>query len=149
MSYGHKAHKGIFKPKNPSKYKGKVDNIVYRSSWELRVMKWLDAHDQVIFWVSEELVIPYYSPVDEKMHRYFPDFVVRLKNNTGVEKTYVWEIKPYAQTQQPVKRKRTQKFINETVTYATNQSKWKAADIFCQKNGWEFVVLTEKELGIK
>ena len=149
MSYGHKAHKGIFKPKNPSKYKGKVDNIVYRSSWELRVMKWLDAHDQVIFWVSEELVIPYYSPVDEKMHRYFPDFVVRMRNNSGIEKTYVWEIKPLAQTKQPVKRKRTQKFINETVTYAINQSKWKAADIFCQKNGWEFVVLTEIELGIK
>lgn len=148
MSYG-KAHKGIFTPQNPSKYKGDAAKVIYRSLWEKRVMRWLDNHDQVIWWSSEELVIPYFNPSDQKMHRYFPDFVVRLKNNSGNEKTYIWEIKPHAQTLQPVKRRRTQKFINEMLTYTKNQAKWEAADIFCQKNGWEFKVLTEKDLGIE
>lgn len=148
MSYGNKTYKGIFKPKNPKKYNGNAENIVYRSSWEVRVMKWLDEHPQVIWWASEELVIPYYSPVDDKMHRYFPDFIVKMKDNTGKEKVYVWEVKPFAQTQQPTRKRKTQKFINESVTYAINQSKWKAADIFCQKQGWQFKILTEKDLGI-
>lgn len=142
-------HQGIYKLKNPTKYKGDVNNVVYRSSWELRVLKWLDDNPSVIWFASEELVIPYYSPVDEKMHRYFPDFIVRLRDTKGKEKTYIWEIKPHAQTQPPVKRKRTQKFINETVTYVINQSKWKAADKFCQEHGWEFKVLTENDLGLK
>ncbi len=142
MSFGNKTYKGIFKPKNPKKYNGNADNVVYRSSWEVR-------HPQVIWWASEELVIPYYNPIDNKMHRYFPDFVVKMKLNSGKVMTYVWEIKPYAQTLQPERKRKTQKFINEQVTYIVNQSKWKAADEFCHEHGWEFVVLTEKELGIK
>ena len=112
-------------------------------------MKYLDVHDQIIWWASEELVIPYYNPSDKKMHRYFPDFIVCMKNNKNEQKTYIWEIKPHAQTLQPTKRRRTQKFINEMLTYTKNQAKWEAADIFCQKNGWEFKVLTEIDLGIE
>jgi len=149
MTFGNKTYKGIFTPKNPQKYNGNVNNIIYRSSWEVRVMKWLDDHPQVLWWSSEELVIKYKNPIDEKIHRYFPDFVVKMKLNTGKVMTYVIEVKPHHQTQQPERKRKTKKFISEQVTYIINQSKWKAADEFCQEHGWQFKILTEKELGIK
>jgi hypothetical protein len=144
-----KYQQGIYKLKNPKKYKGNPDNIVYRSSWELKLLKWLDDHPQVIWFASEELVIPYYNPIDNKMHRYFPDFIVKMKKNDNMVMTYVLEVKPYSQTLQPERKRKTQKFINEQVTYIVNQSKWKAADEFCHEHGWEFKVITERELGIK
>ena len=149
MSFKNKTYRGSFKPKNPAKYNGNPNNIIYRSSWEVRVMKYFDDHPDVIWWPSEELVIPYYNPVDQKMHRYFPDFVVKMKKTDGKVMTYVIEVKPYSQTQQPQKKRKTQKFIQESVTYVVNQSKWKAADEFCHEHGWKFQILTERELGIK
>jgi hypothetical protein len=149
MSFGNKTYKGFFKPINTEKYNGDPNKIVYRSSWELRVMKWFDDHPDVIWWCSEELIIPYYNPIDQKMHRYFPDFIVKMKKRDGKVMTYVLEVKPYSQTQKPERKRKTQKFINESVTYVINQSKWKAADEFCQEHGWEFKILTEHELGIK
>lgn len=148
MSYGNKTYKGIFKPQNPQKYNGDATNIIYRSSWELRVMKYFDVHPNVIWWASEELSIKYLNPIDQKIHRYFPDFIVKMKNTDGKVITYVIEVKPFNQTQQPVRKRKTQKFINESVTYVINQSKWKAADEFCQEHGWQFKVITEKELGL-
>jgi hypothetical protein len=141
------SYKGWFKPQNPRKYKGDPNNIVYRSSWELRVMKYLDENPNVIWWASEELVIPYRSPVDQKMHRYFPDFIARVKQ-ASKETTLVLEVKPYKQTQKPVQKRRTSKFIQEAATYAVNQEKWRAADIFCKEQGWQFKIITEKELGL-
>jgi hypothetical protein len=149
MSFKNKTYRGSFKPKNPAKYNGNPNNIIYRSSWEVRVMKYFDDHPDVIWWSSEELVIPYYNPVDQKMHRYFPDFVVKMKKTDGKVMTYVIEVKPYSQTQQPQKKRKTQKFIQESVTYVVNQSKWKAADEFCHEHGWKFQIITERELGIK
>lgn len=144
-----KTYKGWFRPKNPKKYNGDSKNIIYRSSWEFRVMKWLDENSSVIWWSSEELVIPYISPIDEKYHRYFPDFVAKIKKKDGSIKIYVIEVKPFAQTQKPVQKKRkTEKFLREAATYAVNQEKWRAADVFCQKQGWEFMILTEKQLGL-
>jgi len=148
MTTGNKSYKGIFKPKNPQKYKGDAKNIVYRSSWELRVMKWFDDHPDVLWWASEELVIPYYSPVDNRMHRYFPDFVAKMRVNGGKVMTYVIEVKPEFQTKPPTQKKRTKKYIQEAATYVVNQSKWKAADEFCHEHGWQFKVVTEKDLGI-
>ena len=142
------SYKGWFKPRNPQKYKGDPNGIVYRSSWELRVMKYLDDNPAVIWWASEELPIRYISPIDNKVHRYFPDFIVRTKRKDGQETTMVLEVKPYRQTQMPVQKRRTQKFINEMATYAVNQEKWKAADLFCKEHGWQFKLITEKELGI-
>jgi hypothetical protein len=142
------SYKGWFKPQNPKKYKGNPENIIYRSNWELRVMKWLDLNNNVLWWSSEELAIPYMSPVDQKRHRYFPDFIARIKNKTGQETTYMIEVKPHKQTQQPTQKRKTKRFIEESVTYAINQEKWRAADIFCQEHGWTFMILTEKELGI-
>jgi len=141
------SYKGWFTPTNPKKYKGNASNIVYRSSWELRVMKYLDENPRVIWWASEELFIPYVSPVDNRVHRYFPDFIVRVDQG-GKETTLVLEVKPFKQTQQPTQKRKTKNFIQETITYAVNQQKWKAAELFCKEQGWQFKLITEKELGL-
>ena len=141
------SYKGWFKPKNPKKYNGDPNNIVYRSSWELRVMKYLDEHPSVIWWASEELPIPYKSPIDQRVHRYFPDFIARIKQSDK-ETTIVLEVKPYKQTQKPVQKRKTKKFLQEAVAYAVNQEKWRAADLFCKEHGWKFKLITEKELGL-
>ena len=141
------SYKGWFTPHNPQKYKGDATNIVYRSSWELRVMKYLDDNPAVVWWASEELFIPYKSPVDQKVHRYFPDFIARIRQANG-EITVVMEVKPFKQTQKPTQKRRTQKFLQEAATYAINQEKWRAADLFCKEHGWQFKIITEKELGL-
>ena len=142
------SYKGRFVPKNPKKYAGDASNIIWRSTWERKVMDWLDQSESVVYWSSEELVIKYYNPVDNKIHRYFPDFIVKVKRKDGTVMTHVLEVKPEYQTKEPVRKRKTQKFINEYVTYTINQSKWKAATEFCKDRGWEFRILTEKNLGI-
>jgi hypothetical protein len=142
------SYKGRFTPKHRSKYKGDSENVVYRSSWELRVMKWLDENPSVIWWASEELIIKYRSPLDQKIHRYFPDFIVRLKQTNGAESTVVIEIKPQKQTVKPEQKRKTKRYLQEAATYAVNQEKWRAADLFCKEHGWQFKVLTEKDIGI-
>jgi hypothetical protein len=148
MTFGKKTYKGRFQPKNPKKYNGDANNIIYRSTWEVRVMKWLDEHPNVIWWASEELPIPYKSPLDNRMHRYFPDFIAKIKQKDGSVMTYIIEVKPLEQTKMPIQKKKTQRYIREAATYVVNQEKWKAADIFCQEHGWKFMIMTEKELGI-
>ena len=111
-------------------------------------MKYLDDNPNVIWWASEELPIPYVSPVDKKAHRYFPDFIVHLNLKGGKTITYILEVKPEAQTKKPTQKRRTKNYINESITYAINQEKWRAADLFCKEHGWEFKLITEKELGI-
>jgi hypothetical protein len=142
------SYKGWFTPKNPNKYKGNPERIVYRSSWELRVMKNLDENPSVIWWASEELFVKYVSPVDKRVHRYFPDFIVRVKKKDGKEATMMLEIKPEKQTRPPTQSRKTRKMLVEAATYAINQEKWKAAELFCLEHGWQFKILTEKELGI-
>lgn len=143
------AYKGIFKPIHPQKYKGNPTRIIYRSLWELKMMTYLDKHPDIIWWQSEEIFVPYLSPKDNKVHRYFPDFIVR-KRNKDAEETLMIEIKPFNQTQPPKQTKRqNQKYLMEAITYATNQAKWKAAESYCLDRNWKFVVLTEKELGIQ
>jgi len=112
-------------------------------------MRYLDSHPSVIEWASEEIVIPYFSPVDRKMHRYFPDFWVRTKTGDNTINTMVIEIKPDIQTRQPVrKEKNTRRYINELKTFGVNTAKWEAAEQFCLDKKWQFKVLTEKELGL-
>ncbi len=143
------AYSGKFTPKNPQKYIGDYNNIVYRSSWEARVMDWLDRNDNIISWNSEELIIPYVSPADNRFHRYFPDFLVKLKTKDGKFKTMLIEIKPKKQTIPPEPRKRvTKQYISEVVTYGVNRAKWQAANEFCLDRGWEFRVMTEDDLGL-
>jgi len=142
------SYKGWFTPKNPNKYKGNADRIVYRSSWELRVMKNFDENPSIIWWASEEMFVKYVSPIDKRVHRYFPDFVVRIKKKDGKEATMMLEVKPEKQTKPPKQSRRTRKMLAEVATYAINQEKWKAAELFCLEHGWQFKILTEKELGI-
>jgi hypothetical protein len=111
-------------------------------------MKYLDDHPEVIWWASEELIIPYYSPIDNKKHRYFPDFVAKMKRKDGTVMTYVIEVKPEIQTKKPEQKRKTKKYIQESMTYIVNQCKWKAATEFCKDHGWEFKIITEKHLGL-
>ena len=142
------AYSGRFTPSNPQKYIGDYNNIIYRSSWEARVMHKLDTADWCISWASEEVAIPYLSPVDGRYHRYFPDFIVKYKDRSGSIKTMMIEIKPHKQSEPPTPKKRlTKQYINEVVTYGINQAKWQAANEYCLDRGWQFRVLTEKELG--
>jgi len=143
------AYKGKFKPHNPSKYRGDYTNIVYRSLWELRFMRYLDTNPLILEWASEEIVIPYYSPVDKKVHRYFPDFWVKARVNETTINTMIIEIKPDIQTRMPErKQKTTRRYISELKTFGVNDAKWKAAEQFCLNRKWQFKVLTEKELGL-
>lgn len=144
-----KTHKGTFKPKNPGKYKGDPTGIVYRSSWELKLMLYLDAHPDVIEWASEELVIPYLSPVDGKVHRYFPDFYVRKRDRNGKIETLIIEVKPLSQRRPPtLQKKATRRYVNEVRTWAINEAKWKSAILFCESKGWLFKLMSEKDLGV-
>ena len=137
-------YQGKYRPSFPGKYKGDFANVIYRSSWEYKFMKWCDITTSVQEWGSEEIIIPYVSPFDGRRHRYFPDFYVKINN-----KKYLVEVKPYKQTKEPKNQKRhTKRYINEVVTYAVNQAKWKAATEFCMDNGWEFMLITEKELKV-
>jgi hypothetical protein len=103
----------------------------------------------VVEWSNEEIVIPYLSPVDNRWHRYFPDFFVRVLNKNGLREAMILEVKPKSQSQPPVKKtKITRKYINEVMTWGVNEAKWKAADVYCNERGWKFRVITEEHLGI-
>jgi hypothetical protein len=144
-----KTHKGRFSPKNPKKYKGDPTNIIYRSSWEKKTMKYLDEKDAVLEWSSEEIVIPYICPTDNKRHRYFPDFLVKARMKNGTIQTMIWEVKPKKETREPQKRKRiTKQYITEVMTWGKNTAKWSAASEYCLDRGWIFQLITEDELGI-
>lgn len=137
--------KGFFKPKNPEKYKGNPTNIVYRSSYELKLMNRLDIDPNIVEWASEETKIPYISPVDCRRHTYFPDFVVKKSNG----EVLMIEVKPLKETRPPViPKKQTKKYINEVFTWGVNQAKWKAATEYCADRKWKFLIMTENELGI-
>lgn len=112
-------------------------------------MRYLDSHPSILEWASEEIIIPYYSPIDKKVHRYFPDFWVKTISSDNQINTMIIEIKPDKQTKQPVKQdKITRRYITELKTFGVNTAKWKAAEQFCKEKKWQFKVLTEKELGI-
>ena len=143
------SYKGKFRPSKPKKYKGDPTNIVYRSLWELKFMRYCDSNTNIVKWSSEEIVIPYKSPIDNRFHRYFPDFYLKYKDNTGKLIEKVVEIKPAKQVQEPkIQKRKTKKYVTEVVTYAKNQAKWMAAEEFCKDRKWKFQILTEKELGV-
>ena len=143
-------YKGFFKPRNPQKYKGDPTKIVYRSRWELKLMIYLDERKEIVSWASEEIIIPYRSPIDGKIHRYFPDFVVTKINSEGKKETAIIEVKPASQTKPPEKQSKiTKRYLTEVKTWGVNEAKWKAAKEFCLDRGWSFHIFTEKELNIK
>lgn len=137
------SYKGKFRPTNRKKYKGDPANIIYRSLWERKFMVYCDSNSSIKEWGSEEIVIPYISPVDGRRHRYFPDFYVM----TEKDERFLIEVKPKAQTKPPKKRN-TPRYITEMKTWGVNQAKWEAATLVCKRNGWKFIILTEDHLNI-
>lgn len=138
---------GIFKPLNLSKYKGSLP-IVYRSSLELKVMRWFDNNPNVVTWGSESVVVPYQSPLDGNIHRYFVDLVAALKQPSGEIKKLLIEIKPYKQTIKPeaTKNKKPKTMVYESMQWAMNQAKWKAAEQYATNKGYKFIILTERHI---
>ena len=142
-----KFYQGKYKPNNPQKYKGDLNNIIYRSGWELKFFRWCDTNPNVIKWAAEETIIPYINEIDQSKHRYFVDAYIEYRDKQGQIQKKLIEIKPYKQTQPPSKR--SKRYREEMITYITNQSKWKYAKKFAERRGIGFMILTERQLGIK
>jgi len=144
------AYRGKYQPSYPKKYKGDPTNIVYRSLWERRFMVYCDINENVLEWGSEELALPYRSPLDNRIHRYFPDFYIKVRESNGQIQKYIIEVKPKKQTIEPkVQKRKTKGYIFEVTEWARNQAKWKVAKEFCEDRQWKFKIITEDELGIK
>ena len=144
-------YKGRYFPINPKKYRGNPNQIIYRSLWERKVMVYCDKNDAIIEWGSEEVIVPYLSPMDGKIHRYFPDFYMKVRQADGSTKKFIIEVKPKSQCKQPVKnpKRRTTIWFNEVKTFAINQAKWKSAKEFCEDKGMEFKIFTEDHINPK
>ena len=140
----------FYHPVNPDKYIGDLSEIVYRSSWERHLFQFCDSSSNIVKWSSEPFAIKYWDESTMKTRRYFPDAYMEVLQPDGTTKKYLVEVKPYKQTLPPKEgRKKTRTYINECNTYAKNQSKWKFAEDFCRNNGMEFIIITEKNLGLK
>jgi len=137
-----------FVPSNPQKYVGEIRSIVMRSSWESKFACWCDTNPNVLKWGSEIKAIPYYSTIDGKVRRYYPDFWVLVKDKNGQDKRLLIEIKPRSQILPPKSRKRDT-LREETITWKRNQDKWAAAREYAARTGFEFVLMDEYSLGIQ
>ena len=137
---------GIYKPKNPKKYIGTTP--VYRSMLELKAFRYLDNNPNVLSWGSESVVVPYISPVDNRIHRYFVDLVAKLQSKDGTIKKLLIEVKPEKQTRPPVEstRKKQKTIIYEKFQYGVNMAKWEAARNWCKSKGYIFIIMNEKHL---
>lgn len=112
-------------------------------------MKWCDTSMNVLSYSSEETVIPYRCATDNRLHRYFVDFRIQIKNRNDEIKTYLVEVKPLGQTIPPkYPGRQTKRYITESLAFIKNQSKWKYAEEYCKDRGWIFMIITERELGI-
>ena len=145
------AYKGKYRQRNPKKYRGNPSQVIYRSLWERKFMVYCDQNDKVLEWGSEEVIIPYLSPWDNKVHRYFPDFYIKVKQADGKTKRFIIEVKPKYQCKSPPEnpRRKTKKWFNDVKNWTINQAKWKSANEFCIDNGMEFKILTEDQLNPK
>ena len=141
-------YKGKYRVKNLDKYIGDPNNVIFRSLWERKFMVRCDTDPSIIKWGSESFPIPYLNEADNRIHRYFIDFFIKIKDKDGNIRKIAIEIKPYAQTIPPVKKRNSARYIQEMITYTVNTSKWKAARLWAQENGFEFLIMTEKQLGI-
>lgn len=143
------SYKGKYKPSYPQKYKGDPTNVIYRSLWERKFMVYCDKNENVLEWSSEEIALPYRSPLDNKIHRYFPDFYIKVKEGNKIQK-YLVEIKPKRQVSEPkIPKRKTKGYIYEVKEYVKNQAKWKSAQEFCEDRQWKFKIMTEDDLGIR
>jgi len=147
-------YSGRYQVKDKAKYRGDFSSVVYRSLWEKAVFQWCDKNEQVKGWSSEEVIVPYRSPIDGKIHRYYPDVVVHKRDGTGQPQTIMIEIKPSSQCRPPdIKNKNktktgriSRRYLNEVKTWGVNEAKWKAAKNFCADRGWQWTIMTEKHI---
>jgi len=145
----NKSYKGKYTPKRPEKYKGDPTMCFYRSLWERRVMVFCDENDSVTKWSSEEVVVPYISPVDGRKHRYFVDFWMCLKKPDGGIEECLIEVKPKKQTikpEQPKSKRISKSKLFEIRNWLINSAKWEAAKDYCTDRGWKFRILTEENI---
>lgn len=145
----NKSYKGKYTPRKPEKYKGDPTMCFYRSLWERRFMVFCDENDSVVEWSSEEVIIPYMSPIDGRKHRYFVDFWVKLRKPDGTLEECLIEVKPKRQTlkPEPPKSNRVSKSkIYEIRNWMINSAKWRAAEKYCYNRGWKFRLLTEDNI---
>jgi hypothetical protein len=136
--------KGVYKPKNPHKYVGDLNKIVYRSSYELQMHQFLDNNERVLRWSSEQVIIPYVKPTDGRVHRYFPDYWVEYVNKEGEILQEIIEVKPKSQTRMP--RPNSKQKLYEQAVLAINLAKWRAADAFCKQHNMKFRIITERSV---
>lgn len=149
---------GYYRPINVDKYRGNPDEIIYRSSWEHSFMKNLDTRDNVLAWSSEDIVIPYYSPLDEmmdppvygKIRKYYIDFFFTKINADGTTQDYLVEVKPLAQVPTEVMnitgrktKKKLMNYIKEAEVHLVNKAKFEAAISYAKERGAKFVIITE------
>ena len=143
-------YKRKYTPINPEKYVGNYTNIIMRSSWETQFAKWCDMNPSIVKWSSEETIVPYRCPTDNKIHRYFIDFKITVQDSGGNKKTYLIEVKPSKQCSPPeFPGRRTKRYLVESATFIKNQAKWKAANEYALDRGWQFKIITEYDLGLK
>jgi len=145
------AYKGRYTPKNSKKYLGDPSKVIYRSSWERKFMKYCDDNAAILEWGSEEVIIPYLSPWDGKIHRYFPDFYIKVRQANGSIKKMIIEVKPKKQTVPPTvtPKRKTRRWYKDVKTWGINEAKWKYATEWCNSNDMEFKILTEDHLDIR
>ena len=142
------SYKGIYNLKNPKKYLGDPRKVIWRSTWERKLMRKCDDNSKIIKWASEEIIIPYYNPVKKRKAKYYPDFYMELIDKDNNRKKLLIEVKPLKETMPPKYKRRTKNALIAEALWAQNQAKWKAAREFCLDHGWEFQLMTEKELFI-
>ena len=146
-SYIFMAYSGLYKPTNPGKYRGNPTRVIYRSLWERKFMVFCDNNPAILEWGSEEVIIPYRCPTDGRVHRYFPDFYIKVREKSGKVTKYIIEVKPKKQTQPPNdKNKRTAAYKRAALTFMKNRAKWDAAQDFCEDRQMNFLILTEDHL---
>lgn len=148
---GGSVKQGYFRPQNPEKYMGDPGQIIYRSSWEFKFLKWLDSSPSVIKYSSEPIGIPYYSPLDKRGHVYYIDFFVKIGNSDGSEENWLIEIKPNKYVSPPTKPKRmtdkqTANYVYAAKQFIMNQAKFEAARDYALQKGIKFGIITENFL---
>ena len=140
------SYKGRFKPKQYTQYTADPTKIVYRSMWELRFMKYCDKNPYILEWSSEEIAIPYRG-LDNRIHRYYPDFKIKYRNARNELIVEIIEVKPKAQTKKPTKKNKPYgRYLKEARTYGINQLKWEAAREYCKDRDYKFRIITEDHL---
>lgn len=158
-------HQGNYIPKNKSKVikLNTQGGVYYRSSWEKKIMHWLDHKTEIIKWGAECLQIPYQMTHFEngdtkvKSHIYHVDFYYEMRIN-GVLRQIVAEVKPMKEFNMvqalnegrlSVPEGTTKKLKNfeyDLKMAYKNKQKWETMIEWCSKKGYEFIIITEEHL---